>query len=128
MNHDEIFMIIFFTFTRFYLTKTMRSRESIFSVNALNIFKSLISFKILMNKSSIFLLTFMTPLFQMPYCFHLKCILLLFIKINDIHPRVSYSLGEYIFIFPEPACYKCVITPNETKKTHTCKILLANIF
>jgi hypothetical protein len=55
-----------------------------------------------------------------------------------IHPRVSYSLrampegnmilmGEYIFIFPEPACYKCFI-PNETKKTHTCKILLANIF
>jgi hypothetical protein len=56
-----------------------------------------------------------------------------------IHPRVSYSLratpegnmilvGEYIFIFPEPACYKCFIIPNETKKTHTCKILLANIF
>jgi hypothetical protein len=56
-----------------------------------------------------------------------------------IHPRVSYSLrathegnmileGEYIFIFPEPACYQCFIIPNETKKTHTCEILLANIF
>ena len=56
-----------------------------------------------------------------------------------IHPRVSYSLratpegkmrlvGEYIFIFPEPACYECFIIPNETKKTYTCKILLANIF
>ena len=55
-----------------------------------------------------------------------------------IHPRVSYSLratpegnmifvGEYIFIFPEPACYQCFIIRNETKKTHTCKILLANI-
>jgi hypothetical protein len=31
-------------------------------------------------------------------------------------------------VFPEPACYECFITPNETKKTHTCKILLANIF
>ena len=36
-------------------------------------------------------------------------------------------VGEYIFIFPEPACYKCFIIPNETKKTHTCKILLASI-
>jgi hypothetical protein len=55
-----------------------------------------------------------------------------------IHPRVSYSLratpegnmifvGEYIFIFPEPACYKCFIIPNEIKKTHTCKLLLTNI-
>jgi hypothetical protein len=26
-------------------------------------------------------------------------------------------VGEYIFIFPEPACYKCFIIPNETKKT-----------
>ena len=37
-----------------------------------------------------------------------------------IHPRVSYLprvtpegnmilVGEYIFIFPEPACYKCFI-------------------
>ena len=44
-----------------------------------------------------------------------------------IHPRVSYSLretpegnmiivGEQIFTFPEPACYKCFIIPNETKK------------
>jgi hypothetical protein len=31
-------------------------------------------------------------------------------------------------IFPEPACYECFIIPNETKKTHTCKILLASIF
>ena len=56
-----------------------------------------------------------------------------------IHPRLSYSLrethegnmileGEYIFLFPEPACYKCCIIPNETKKTHIGKILLANIF
>ena len=37
-------------------------------------------------------------------------------------------VGEYIFIFPVPACYKCFIIPNETKKTHICKILLANIF
>ena len=37
-------------------------------------------------------------------------------------------VAESIFIFPEPACYKCFIIPNETKKTHTCKILLANIF
>jgi hypothetical protein len=55
---------------------------------------------------------------------------------GQIHPRVSYSLratlggnmilvGEYIFIFPEPACYKCFVIPNETKTTHTCKILLA---
>jgi hypothetical protein len=29
-----------------------------------------------------------------------------------------YSPGEYILIFPEPACYKCFIIPNETKKTH----------
>jgi hypothetical protein len=36
--------------------------------------------------------------------------------------------GEYIFIFPEPACYECFIIQNETKKTHTCKILLTNIF
>ena len=35
---------------------------------------------------------------------------------------------EYIFIFPEPACYKCFIIPNEIKKTHTCKILQASIF
>ena len=26
-------------------------------------------------------------------------------------------------IFPEPVCYKCFIIPNETKKTHICKIL-----
>ena len=56
-----------------------------------------------------------------------------------IHPIVLYSLratpeeimvlvGEYIFIFPEPACYKCFIIPNENKKTHTCKILLESIF
>ena len=56
-----------------------------------------------------------------------------------IHPRVSYSLratpegnmilvGEYISIVHEPACYECFIIPNETKKTHTCQILLANIF
>jgi hypothetical protein len=32
-------------------------------------------------------------------------------------------VSEYIFIFPEPACYKCFIISNETKKTHTCKIL-----
>ena len=37
-------------------------------------------------------------------------------------------VGEYIFISPEPACYKCFIISNETKKTHTCKILLASIF
>jgi hypothetical protein len=37
-------------------------------------------------------------------------------------------LGEYIFIFPVPACYKYFNIPNETKKTHICKILLANIF
>jgi hypothetical protein len=37
-------------------------------------------------------------------------------------------LVREIFIFPEPACYKCFIILNETKKTHTCKILLANIF
>ena len=36
-------------------------------------------------------------------------------------------VGEYIFIFPEPACYECFIIPNATKKTHTCKILLASI-
>jgi hypothetical protein len=35
---------------------------------------------------------------------------------------------EYIFIFTEPACYECFIIPNETKKTHTCKMLLASIF
>ena len=56
-----------------------------------------------------------------------------------IHPRVSYFpkaapdgnmilVGEYIFLFPEPACYKCFIIPNETKKTDTCKILLESIF
>ena len=27
-------------------------------------------------------------------------------------------VDEYIFIFPVPACYKCFIIPNETKKTH----------
>jgi len=37
-------------------------------------------------------------------------------------------VDEYIFIFPVPACYKCFIISNETKKTHICKILLANIF
>jgi hypothetical protein len=37
-------------------------------------------------------------------------------------------VGENVLIFPEPACYQCFIIPNETKKTHTCKILLANIF
>jgi hypothetical protein len=26
-------------------------------------------------------------------------------------------VGEYIFIFPVPACYKCFIIPNETRKT-----------
>jgi hypothetical protein len=42
-----------------------------------------------------------------------------------IQPGVSYSLrstpegnmilvGEYIFIFPEPVCYKCFIISNET--------------
>ena len=56
-----------------------------------------------------------------------------------IHHRVPYSLratpegniillGEYIFIFPETPCYECFIILNETKKTHTCKILLASIF
>jgi hypothetical protein len=44
-----------------------------------------------------------------------------------IYSPKSVLVGEYIFIFPEPACYKCFIIPNETKKTHTCKILLANI-
>ena len=39
---------------------------------------------------------------------------------------IIFPEGEYIFIFPEPACYKCFIIPNETKKTHTCKILLAS--
>ena len=43
--------------------------------------------------------------------------------------RREYDTREWInFIFPETACYKCFIIPNETKKTHTCKILLANIF
>jgi hypothetical protein len=37
-------------------------------------------------------------------------------------------VGEYIFIFPEPVYYKCFIIPNETKKTHIFKILLASIF
>ena len=48
-----------------------------------------------------------------------------------IHPRVSYSLratpkgnmilvGEYIFIFPEPACYKCFIIQNETIHVKYC--------
>jgi hypothetical protein len=37
-------------------------------------------------------------------------------------------VGEYISIVHEPACYECFIIPNETKKTHTCQILLANIF
>jgi hypothetical protein len=32
-----------------------------------------------------------------------------------------------MFIFPKPACYKCFTIPHETKKTHTCKILLASI-
>ena len=36
-------------------------------------------------------------------------------------------LVREIFIFPEPAYYKCFILLNETRKTHTCKILLANI-
>jgi hypothetical protein len=44
-----------------------------------------------------------------------------------IYSPKSVLVGEYIFIFPEPACYKCFIIPNEIKKTHTCKILLANI-
>ena len=35
---------------------------------------------------------------------------------------------EYIFIFPEPAWYKCFIIRNETKKAHTGKILLTSIF
>ena len=39
-------------------------------------------------------------------------------------------VGEYIFIFPVTACYKCFIILNEAKKTHipVCKILLASIF
>jgi hypothetical protein len=42
---------------------------------------------------------------------------------------IWYScVNKFIFIFSEPACYKCFIIPNETKKTHTFKILLANIF
>ena len=46
-----------------------------------------------------------------------------------IFPKGNMILvGEYIFIFPVPACYKCFIISNETKKTHICKILLANIF
>ena len=35
-------------------------------------------------------------------------------------------VGEYIFIFPVPVCYKYFIIPSETNKTHICKILLAN--
>ena len=39
--------------------------------------------------------------------------------------KTSYLLS---FIFPVPACYKCFIILNETKKAQICKILLANIF
>ena len=40
------------------------------------------------------------------------------------------ALGKYDtrgWINLEPACYECFIIPNETNKTNTCKILLANI-
>ena len=40
---------------------------------------------------------------------------------------IACGWGKYE-TFPEPACYKCFIIPNEPKKTHTWKILLANIF
>jgi hypothetical protein len=40
---------------------------------------------------------------------------------------IACGWGKYE-TFPEPACYKCIIIPNEPKKTHTWKILLANIF
>jgi hypothetical protein len=44
-------------------------------------------------------------------------------------PRPIWKMScNNLLIFPEPACYKCFIIPNETKKTHTCKIPLANIF